>query len=84
MEASSRMEYETGKETRLRGNVWKYSTGYGLTTPDKYAHEHPAMFLNRSPKTISPHGQTLAKSCSTLSMGAGQPQRRQKNLADCG
>lgn len=38
------MEYEVGKETRLRGNVWKYSTGYGLTTEDKYAHEHPAMF----------------------------------------
>lgn len=38
------MEYETGKETKLRGNVWKYSTGYGLSTPDKYAHEHPAMF----------------------------------------
>ena len=44
------MEYETGKETKLRGNVWKYSTGYGLSTPDKYAHEHPAMFPEKLAK----------------------------------
>jgi DNA modification methylase len=27
-----------------RGNVWKYATGIGNTTKDKFAFEHPAMF----------------------------------------
>lgn len=27
-----------------RNNVWEYATGYGNTTRDKFAFEHPAMF----------------------------------------
>lgn len=32
------------RETRLMGNVWNFPGGMGLTTKDKYAFEHPAMF----------------------------------------
>lgn len=40
----AQMKYATGKETRLRSNVWRYSTGFGLSTEDTCAHEHPAIF----------------------------------------
>ena len=32
------------KETKIRGNVWKYNTGYGHSTKDKSAFAHPAIF----------------------------------------
>ena len=32
------------KEYGIRLNIWKYATGGGVTTPDKFAFEHPAMF----------------------------------------
>lgn len=32
------------KDTSVRTNVWLYSSGYGKTTNDKDAFEHPAMF----------------------------------------
>lgn len=34
----------TKKETGRRFNIWKYNTGAGFTTKDKYAFAHPAMF----------------------------------------
>lgn len=38
---------EPTKEYRLRGNVWRYATGYGGSTNDTYAFDHPAMFPER-------------------------------------
>lgn len=32
------------KEFSPRNNIWKINNGYGYTTKDKYAYEHPAMF----------------------------------------
>jgi site-specific DNA-methyltransferase (adenine-specific) len=31
------------KQTKIAGNVWKYQTGYGHSTKDKLAFEHPAI-----------------------------------------
>ena len=31
-------------EYGTRTNIWRYATGYGNTTRDRYAYEHPAMF----------------------------------------
>jgi len=31
-------------DERLLDNVWPLDTGYGRTTNDKYAHEHPAIY----------------------------------------
>jgi len=39
-----RMKYETGKDTRIRSNVWRYETGFRKTTNDEFAFKHPAMF----------------------------------------
>lgn len=30
-----------------RNNIWKYNTGYGYTTIDKIAYEHPAIFPDK-------------------------------------
>jgi DNA modification methylase len=32
------------KEFKTLGNIWGYMTGHGLTTKDRFAHGHPAMF----------------------------------------
>lgn len=32
------------KDFGTRNNIWKYNTGFGYTTKDKFAFEHPAMF----------------------------------------
>lgn len=32
------------KETKLRGNIWKYATGAGCSTLDSEAFQHPAIF----------------------------------------
>lgn len=32
------------KEFGIRNNIWRYNTGFGYTTKDDYAFEHPAMF----------------------------------------
>lgn len=32
------------KETKLKGNIWHYNVGYGNTTKDKIAFQHPAIF----------------------------------------
>jgi len=32
------------KEYGIRNNIWRYNTGAGYTTTEKYAFEHPAMF----------------------------------------
>jgi DNA modification methylase len=32
------------KEFGIRNNIWRYDTGFGYTTKDKFAFEHPAMF----------------------------------------
>jgi len=32
------------KKTKTKGNIWKYSTGYGHSSKDKTAFEHPAIF----------------------------------------
>lgn len=38
------MKYETGKDERIKENVWLYETGYSKTSTDDIAFEHPAMF----------------------------------------
>lgn len=38
------MKYEMGKDTRIQDNVWIYNVGYGKSTLDKIAFEHPATF----------------------------------------
>lgn len=38
------MKYEMGKETRIKDNIWKYDVGYGKSTGDKIAFEHPASY----------------------------------------
>jgi len=35
---------KTIDEFSIRFNIWEYSVGFGATTRDKYAFEHPAMF----------------------------------------
>ena len=42
--STKEMRYEKGKEERLLDNIWPLDTGYGRTTSDKYAHEHPAIY----------------------------------------
>ncbi|MCK9370448.1 site-specific DNA-methyltransferase [Candidatus Dojkabacteria bacterium] len=37
-------EEKTVKEIGIRWNIWRYNTGFGYTTKDEYAFEHPAMF----------------------------------------
>lgn len=32
---------------KIKGNIWKYAIGGGLTTKDKIAHEHPAIFPDK-------------------------------------
>ena len=32
------------KEDKIRGNIWKYNTGYGHSSRDRIAFEHPAIF----------------------------------------
>lgn len=32
------------KEMKIKGNIWKYNTGYGHSSKDKIAFEHPAIF----------------------------------------
>jgi len=38
------MKYDTGKDTRVKSNIWEYQTGYQKTTTDKFAFAHSAMF----------------------------------------
>jgi len=47
--STKEMQYEKGKETRLRDNVWKVDTGFMRTTGDRIAYNHPAIF----PETIA-------------------------------
>ncbi len=45
--AAVRSKKATGKkinEFKIIGNIWKYKTGGGLTTKDKIAFKHPAIF----------------------------------------
>lgn len=42
-------EGSTVPEFSVRQNVWDYGTGWMVTSPDKYAYEHPAMFPERLP-----------------------------------
>lgn len=35
---------KTVKEFGVRFNIWNYNTGFGYTTKDKFAYDHPAMF----------------------------------------
>ena len=37
-------KYETGKDDRARGNVWRYNTGFMRSSPDAIAFDHPAVF----------------------------------------
>lgn len=37
-------KYEVGKDDRLRGNVWRYNTGFMRSSPDAVTFEHPAVF----------------------------------------
>lgn len=40
-------KYEVGKNVRVKGNVWKYNTGFGRSTSDRIAFEHPAIFPDK-------------------------------------
>jgi DNA modification methylase len=41
------MKYETGKRDRPMENVWIYDVGYGISTDDLEAYQHPAIFPER-------------------------------------
>jgi len=36
--------YEIGKANKTLGNIWKIETGFMLTSKDRFAFDHPAMF----------------------------------------
>jgi len=40
----SKKNRENIKPNKIKGNVWTYSTGFGHSTKDKFAFEHPAIF----------------------------------------
>jgi len=42
--AAASCEGQPYKEYGVRHNIWSYATGGGVTTPDKFAFAHPAMF----------------------------------------
>jgi len=35
------------KPEKIKGNIWRYETGYGKTTKDKIAYNHPAIFPDK-------------------------------------
>lgn len=35
------------KPSKIKGNIWKYNTGYGHSTKDNYVFSHPAIFPER-------------------------------------
>jgi DNA modification methylase len=39
-----KMQYETGKDTRIKENVWIYECGSSKSTTDTIAFKHPAIF----------------------------------------
>jgi site-specific DNA-methyltransferase (adenine-specific) len=39
-----KMKYETGKETRIKENVWVYECGSSKSTTDNIAFKHPAIY----------------------------------------
>jgi len=41
---TKKMKTTTISEFGMRGNVWKYDTGFNKTTKDTYAFQHPAMY----------------------------------------
>lgn len=41
---TSKLKYEMGKEYRNKWNVWLYEVGFGKSTLDKIAYNHPATF----------------------------------------
>ena len=43
-DGSMNIGYSKQTDVRLRYNIWKYSTGGGLSTKDKITFEHPAIF----------------------------------------
>ena len=47
-ESNKKLRSENGrtniKPTKIKGNVWKYGTGYGKSSKDKIAYKHPAIF----------------------------------------
>lgn len=56
-------KYQIGHKTAVLGNVWKISTGYGKSTKDKIAFDHPAIFPEELAKrhiyTWSNAGETI-------------------------
>ena len=40
----TKTKYETGKEERIRDNIWKYGVGNGKSTKENFVFEHPASF----------------------------------------
>lgn len=39
-----RQETQVRNDVKISGNVWQYSTGWGSTSKDKIAFQHPAIF----------------------------------------
>ena len=65
------MKYETGKDERNAENVWIYEVGYGKSTLDLDAYQHPAMFPER---LAFDHAQTWTRQNETILdpfMGSG-------------
>jgi len=44
---TTHLKYETGKDTRIKDNVWLYDCGYMRGTKDKIAFKHPATFPDK-------------------------------------
>jgi site-specific DNA-methyltransferase (adenine-specific) len=40
-------EYSLNPKGVLKGNIWEYTVGYGASTKDKIAYQHPAIFPER-------------------------------------
>jgi site-specific DNA-methyltransferase (adenine-specific) len=41
---SGAIKHKSVKDFGVRGNIWRYDSGYQLSTPDELAFDHPAIF----------------------------------------
>ena len=70
------------KKEKTRTNIWPYAVGYGGTTTDKIAFDHPAVFPESWRRIISCLGQIPAISssipCAAVARRAKWPEAQSK------